>query len=61
MQTFMVGAAKRLQRTEPESSDIAVMVFDVVDDGGDGDAAFGLAELAQGMASEVLTSAPSPP
>jgi len=46
VQTFMVGAAKRLQRTEPESSDIAVMVFDVVDDGGDGDAAFGFTEFA---------------
>ena len=56
----MVVAAQGLQCAEPETGDVAVMVLNVVDDGGDGDAAFGLAELAQGMASEVLTSAPSP-
>ena len=57
----MVVAAQGLQCAEPETGDVAVMVLNMVDDGGDGDAAFGLAELAQGMASEVLTSAPSPP
>jgi hypothetical protein len=36
VQTFMVASAQALQCTEPESSDIAAMVFDVVHDFGDG-------------------------
>ena len=46
MQAFMVHAAEGLQLAEPELFDVAVMVFDVVDDGGDGDASFAPAELA---------------
>jgi hypothetical protein len=50
----MVVAAKGLQRTKPKRCDVAAMVFDVVDDGGDGDATFGFAKLAQWMCSQMV-------
>jgi hypothetical protein len=47
MKLFMVHAAKGLQCAEPEPCDVATMVFDVVDDIGDGDAALCFAQFAQ--------------
>jgi hypothetical protein len=40
---FMVRAAKGLQFAKPKRRDVAAMVFAVVDDFGDGDAALGFA------------------
>jgi hypothetical protein len=60
VQPFMVLAAKRLQCTEPECRDVAAMVFDVMDDVGNGDAAFELAQLTQRVACEVVSPAASP-
>jgi len=60
MQAFMVHAAEGLQLAEPELFDVAVMVFDVVDDVGYDGAAFGGAELAQRVASKVLAPALAP-